>query len=690
MKIGLISDIKHADISEELGLWTIGRVLKERGMLAVVMQEPESDGLLSGFAIDQFTICAASKEQLDKFGIYRQMKGYITANKRLYEELHKEKEAGGKALLYLKHPLLLANQVSLHGLAKKPELEEFVFVDFCNWNQEKCGWLAEFCRQRNIRNVVAVNAPDKESIPINASMLVPPAQAKMSVPNMDGIRGFSQTGKLGETSIPKSIDGIEFLAVECGPEQYLGYVWMAKAVVTDTYLGTALAALHEKEFAVFYGAPAQQLEQIEDMLEILHLKEQVVKEDTDCRNSYVITDIQNFRKALHTYRDEQIEQMEQQLHLDDADVLVKCPVKLPVSQCSGCGACEAACPENAIRLEMDKKGFWHPVFDPVKCSECDWCINACPKKGRRQLVQYASGDLPKIYVGEVLSEDGNYDAYSGFFRELAHFALSERHGVVFGSRLNENLEPVLSWTREESETAAFAEQRFLISRKTQAFRKVKEFLEQGEFVLFAGIPCECAGLKSYLNRNYTKLFVCEFLCHSTVSEKLFHKYTDFLSEKQGAPMEKLYFGNFPAKSMAASKTIVSHYKGGGRVERKYNASPYYQMIEQQLPANEACSNCSYNIKKKVGDITIGELRNLMRGEVPKEWKNYSIIMANTEKGRRVLTRLEEKASLVETDYDTLLRYQYKKNAALPKERADLFKRLDKESMKDILRVVSRN
>lgn len=654
MKIGLISDIKHADFREELSLWAISRVLKERGILAIVMQEPQESGILSRFAIDQFTICAASKEELEHFGIYRQLRGYITADEKLHAQLHAEKEAGGKELLYLKHPIFLANQVSLHGISEKPELSEpTAFVDFEEWSEEKCQWLSMYCQKRKINKVIVAVKRD---------------------------------GK----NIPKQIPGIPSLVPAAAePEEYLGYVWLSDAVITDNYLGMALAALHEKEFAVLPGASIREQEQMTEICAILSLTAQQVRDFHEVKASYALFEPVQFRNALHAYRNEQLEMMEARLHLEDADMLVKCPVKLPASQCTACGACEAICPENAITMQMDKKGFWYPVVDLVKCNECDWCVNACPKKGRRQLVQYTSDALPELYIGEAPDAERKYDAYSGLFRVIAHFVLTQRNGVIFGSRLNEQLEPVIAWTQREEEAAEFAEQRYLTSRTLEGFRKVKEFLEAGRFVMFAGIPCECAALKGYLNRNYTKLFVCEFLCHGVVSEKFFRKYTELLSERQSSPVKTLRFGKYPAPSMDAARVLVSHYENGQAVERKYSSSPYFQMLEQGLPVNEGCSNCSYNIKKKVGDITLGELKDF-KAEIPKAWKNYSMIMANTEKGSRALKRLAGEMKLIPTDYDTMMKYQYRKNVPLSKERTNLFKRLDKESMQDILRTVNRS
>lgn len=45
--------------------------------------------------------------------------------------------------------------------------------------------------------------------------------------------------------------------------------------------------------------------------------------------------------------------------------------------CCGCGACEAICPLDAIRLVLDRDGFYYPRVETDKCIECGKCVQVC-------------------------------------------------------------------------------------------------------------------------------------------------------------------------------------------------------------------------------------------------------------------------------------------------------------------------
>lgn len=50
-----------------------------------------------------------------------------------------------------------------------------------------------------------------------------------------------------------------------------------------------------------------------------------------------------------------------------------------LSECSGCGACVAICPKNALSMQV-WEGFYYPEIDREKCIQCTKCLQICPFK----------------------------------------------------------------------------------------------------------------------------------------------------------------------------------------------------------------------------------------------------------------------------------------------------------------------
>ena len=64
------------------------------------------------------------------------------------------------------------------------------------------------------------------------------------------------------------------------------------------------------------------------------------------------------------------------------------------------------------------------------------------------------------------------------------------------------------------------------SRMGDCFSKAKSFLDQGKKVLFSGTPCQIAGLKRFLRKEYNNLLTVDFICHGVPSPKVWRMYLD--------------------------------------------------------------------------------------------------------------------------------------------------------------------
>ena len=80
-----------------------------------------------------------------------------------------------------------------------------------------------------------------------------------------------------------------------------------------------------------------------------------------------------------------------------------------------------------------------------------------------------------------------------------------RGGVVFGARFDENWNVVHGYTECTDGLAAFRGSKYVQSRIGETFSQAEEFLKQGREVLFTGTPCQIAGLRRFLGKEYDNL-----------------------------------------------------------------------------------------------------------------------------------------------------------------------------------------
>jgi len=77
-------------------------------------------------------------------------------------------------------------------------------------------------------------------------------------------------------------------------------------------------------------------------------------------------------------------------------------IEFDESTCTLCGACEAACPHDAIRVKHTASESVELVFDPFKCTGCFNCLFACPERSIKGFTRVHSSEFIEKEVREVV------------------------------------------------------------------------------------------------------------------------------------------------------------------------------------------------------------------------------------------------------------------------------------------------
>lgn len=124
---------------------------------------------------------------------------------------------------------------------------------------------------------------------------------------------------------------------------------------------------------------------------------------------------------------------------------------------------------------------------------------------------------------------------------LSSYVLA-KGGIVFGAAMSKSCEKVVHMGVEETDSLRFLQgSKYVQSDIGNSYVLARKELEKGRFVLFSGTPCQIAGLKNYLKRDYENLLTVEVICHGTPSPLLWRKYLHYMKSKLKASIQSVDF-----------------------------------------------------------------------------------------------------------------------------------------------------
>ncbi len=310
--------------------------------------------------------------------------------------------------------------------------------------------------------------------------------------------------------------------------------------------------------------------------------------------------------------------------------------------CTGCMACMSACAHKAIIMQADDEGFFRPHIDESICTRCDLCREICPVN--KPVSPFAPSQT--VYSGWSNNEEIRMLSSSGgAFTEIAKPVLN-MGGVVFGCILNKDLKAVHSYIESEVDLEKLRGSKYVQSDIGQSFVNAKEFLQEGRQVLFSGTPCQIAGLRNYLRKDYPNLLTVDLICHGVPTPLMFEEYKKYISQAEG--FKNLTDVRFRCKK---SSWIFFNMTVNGHVEKTqtkiyegtYYEDPYIRGFLRDYFLRPSCHQCQYNNIRRVSDFTIADWWGYKKA--CSEDKNFrrkgvSLVMVNTPRAATICKQLD--------------------------------------------------
>lgn len=339
-------------------------------------------------------------------------------------------------------------------------------------------------------------------------------------------------------------------------------------------------------------------------------------------------------------------------------------------KCCGCGSCGAVCPQGCITMQPDEEGFLYPQMDTQRCTSCQACRTVCPV----------------LHMPRRLPVQGTYSAYSrdeavrresssgGVFTELARRVL-ENGGAVFGAAFDGAFCVEHICVERQQALYKLRSSKYVQSRTGGTYGQARALLEQGRLVLYSGTPCQIAGLRAYLKKDYENLITQSMICHGVPFPKIWKKYLNFIAGKD--TVQSVQFRN---KETGWKKYQLKIMKKDGTYGATVWEDPYMKAFVRNLALRPSCGTCAFKGYEQVADITLADYWGVeqLAPELDDD-KGLSLVFIHSKKGQRLFESIHDAIVWRPADMDKAVLYNQSlvKASAPHGKRAFFFSNLEK-------------
>ena len=428
-----------------------------------------------------------------------------------------------------------------------------------------------------------------------------------------------------------SIINLHKTKYKCGPSEFIHLIKNAKFVVTDSFHCIVFSIIYNISFFHFArcekdvaSSSANINSRITNLERIFKTKfmssEDISIENKDNLTQFIIKDKD---KILEEERQRSYDYLRTALSPQKSQNLNE-----KKFNCTGCGLCANICPQKAIKIVKNKKGFYQFSIDDKKCTKCGACVKLCPANKR-----YENTDFNKalIFGAKNITPIKDNSSSAGVFGKIATQFLNNA-SIIYGLSYNEKNEFGRITNIEELEKIKGS--KYYQANISTIHPQIEKDLESNKQVLVCATPCQIAGLKQKF-KKYKNLTTIAVVCHGTPSKDILNEYCqetyNEIPQNFNFRKKTPYWKNFSMELTFEKRTIVE----------KADCHEWFKGFLANYYLNDCCYNCNFAGKEFGADLMLGDFWGIDKID-PKFYDKYgtSIIVALTEKGKELISKIK--------------------------------------------------
>ncbi len=343
--------------------------------------------------------------------------------------------------------------------------------------------------------------------------------------------------------------------------------------------------------------------------------------------------------------------------------------------CTGCSACSSVCSKSSISMQEDDEGFDYPIVDAVTCINCHLCEKICP-------VTLPQPKSEATYTICIQNKDERVRSRSsaGGVIGAVYQAVFQLGGIVYGVGFDEGnmVRFMKAETLEECFRLKLFTSKYVPAELDNVLSKVKADLDTERIVCFVGLPCQVAGLHSFLRHEYENLWLIDLTCYGVPSRKLYREYLEYL---ENTYHEKITDVRFRDKSFGyMAQTMSVELKSGKVKSQNCAVKSYLRCFFKDIASRPSCYECHFKTVDRVSDITVGDMKSIYKFvQSMDDDLGTTVLYVHSEKGKKILDAIDDQVRFAEVPLEGVLNTSGKKMVSCPKqnpERVAFFSEID--------------